>query len=53
VRTVVWQHCFLDGGGHQAVAGHSNIISENADLLEEVKRRIFPGLNAGASTPRS
>ena len=53
MRAVVSQRCFLGDIRCQAITGHSNTISSNTDILEEVKRRVLPGLNARVSTPRS
>jgi hypothetical protein len=53
MRAVVSQHCFLSGSRFQAVTGHSNTISGDTDIPEEVKRRVLPGRKAVVSTPPS
>jgi hypothetical protein len=53
VAAVVPQHRFLGGGGDEPVPGHTNTLSDTADISEEVKRRFLPGLKTGVSTPRS
>jgi hypothetical protein len=52
VAAVVPQHRFLRGGGAEPVPSHANILSNTTDISGEVKRRFFPGLKAGVSTPR-
>src|SRR5271170_495813 len=39
--------------GDEPVPGHTNTLSDTADISGEVKRRFLPGLKAGVSTPRS
>jgi hypothetical protein len=53
VGAMVSQHSLLSGGGKQPVPRHTNTLSTSTDISEEVKRRSRPGLNIGASTPRS
>ena len=53
VAAVVGQHGFLGEGGEQPVTSHTNILSTNTHISEEVKRRVVPGLKADVSTPRS
>ena len=48
----VFQHCFLGGSRLQAITGHSNTISGNTDIPEEVKRRVLPGLKSETLTPQ-
>jgi hypothetical protein len=52
VRAVLAQNPFLGWGNDQAVTGHTNTLSTNADVLEEVKRRFLTRLGAGVCTPR-
>ena len=53
VAAVVGQHGFLGEGGEQPVTSHTNILSTNTHISEEVKWRVVPGLKADVSTPRS
>jgi hypothetical protein len=53
VRAVVPQHGLLGVRGEQSVPGHTNILSIDTDISEEVKRRVLPGLRAGKDTVRS
>jgi hypothetical protein len=53
VAAVVPQHRFLGGGGDEPVPGHTNTLSDAADISEEVKRRFLPSPKVGVSTPRS
>jgi hypothetical protein len=43
------------GHGHPGcpVPGHANTLSTATDISGEVKRRLLPGLKAGAATPPS
>jgi len=43
----------LGGGGVEPVPGHTNTLSDTADISGEVTRRFLPGLKTGVSTPRS
>ena len=52
VAAVVAQHRLLGGGGEQPVPGHTNTLSDTADISGEVTRRFLPGLKVGVSTPR-
>ena len=49
----VFQHCFLGGSRLQAITGHSNTISRDTDIPEEVKRRVLASPKAVVSTPPS
>ena len=51
VPAVVPQHGLLGGRGEQTVPGHTNTLSDTADISGEVTRRFLPGLKAGVSTP--
>ncbi len=53
VRAVVPQHRFLGGRGDEPVPGHTNTLSDTADISGEEARRFLPGLKTGVSTPRS
>jgi hypothetical protein len=44
VAAVVPQHCFLGGCGEEPVPGHTNTLSDIADISGEVTRRFLPGL---------
>ncbi len=53
VAAVVLQHGLLGGGGEQPVPGHTNTLSDGADISGELRRRFLPGLEAGVWSPRS
>jgi hypothetical protein len=44
VPAVVPQHRFLGGRGEEPVPGHTNTLSDTADISGEVTRRFLPGL---------
>jgi hypothetical protein len=52
VGAVLTQDLLLFWCWRQPVAGHDSNLVATADILEGVKRRFLPGLNAGVSTPR-
>jgi hypothetical protein len=52
VRAMLAQDPFLGERGDQAISGHTNKLSTNTDVLEEVKRRLLTRLKAGVFTPR-
>jgi hypothetical protein len=52
VAAVILQYRLLGRCGEQSVSGHANILSTNADISGEVKRRFLPGSQAGAKAPR-
>jgi hypothetical protein len=51
MAAVVPQHRFLRGCGVEPVPGHTNTLSDIADISGEVKRRFLLGLKARV-TPR-
>jgi len=52
MTAVIPEHGLLGGGREQAVPSHTNALSTDTDISEEVKRRFLLGLKKGISAPR-
>jgi hypothetical protein len=53
MSAMVPQHHLLGERREQAKSGHTNILANAADILGEVQRRSFTGLESRKSTSRS